>query len=91
MNIIPFRFKLAMESQPTWPVLYENWILYLGYVLILLGSAFVFSSYYALGFYGTFLGRFYSNVFSSYYALGFYGTFLSRFCSNISLFLLFLA
>jgi hypothetical protein len=26
-----FRFNLALESQPKWPLLYENWILLLGY------------------------------------------------------------
>ncbi|KAK3096031.1 hypothetical protein FSP39_022180, partial [Pinctada imbricata] len=52
-------FKLAMDSQPTWPLLYENWILYFGYGLIILGSTLVFSSYFALGFYGTFLGDYF--------------------------------
>jgi len=46
-----------LESQPKWPLLYENWILLLGYGCICVGMTFVLTSYWALGFYGTFLGK----------------------------------
>ncbi|XP_078329540.1 phosphatidylethanolamine N-methyltransferase-like [Crassostrea virginica] len=52
-------FKLACESQPEWPLLYDNGFLYLGYLCIVIGSVLVFSSYWALGFYGTFLGDYF--------------------------------
>lgn len=52
-------FKLMLDSQPQWPVLYENWILWTGYASIWIGSTLVFSSFYALGFYGTFLGDYF--------------------------------
>ncbi|XP_061190777.1 uncharacterized protein LOC133198825 [Saccostrea echinata] len=52
-------FKLACDSQPEWPFLYDNNFLLLGYSCILIGSLLVFSSYWALGFYGTFLGDYF--------------------------------
>ncbi|XP_033725834.1 phosphatidylethanolamine N-methyltransferase-like [Pecten maximus] len=52
-------FKLMLDSQPKWPVLYENWILWSGYAFIWIGSTLVLSSFYSLGFYGTFLGDYF--------------------------------
>ncbi|XP_048750859.1 phosphatidylethanolamine N-methyltransferase-like isoform X2 [Ostrea edulis] len=52
-------FKLACDSQPEWPFLYDNNYLFLGYGCILIGSVLVFSSYWALGFFGTFLGDYF--------------------------------
>ncbi|KAJ8311666.1 hypothetical protein KUTeg_011021 [Tegillarca granosa] len=52
-------FKIAIESQPRWSLLHENWILFLGYACILFGCYLVFTSYWALGFYGTFLGDYF--------------------------------
>ncbi|XP_011424446.3 phosphatidylethanolamine N-methyltransferase isoform X1 [Magallana gigas] len=52
-------FKLACDSQPEWPFLFDNYFLWLGYLCILIGSILVFSSYWALGFYGTFLGDYF--------------------------------
>lgn len=54
-----YRFNVALDSQPKWPVLYENWILLLGYGCILFGMTLVLTSYWALGFYGTFLGDYF--------------------------------
>ncbi|XP_060082845.1 phosphatidylethanolamine N-methyltransferase-like isoform X2 [Ylistrum balloti] len=52
-------FKLMLESQPKWPMLYENWLLLSGYASIWIGTTLVFSSFYSLGFYGTFLGDYF--------------------------------
>ncbi|XP_069102342.1 phosphatidylethanolamine N-methyltransferase-like isoform X2 [Argopecten irradians] len=52
-------FKLMLDSQPKWPALYENWILWSGYASIWIGATLVFSSFYSLGFYGTFLGDYF--------------------------------
>ena len=52
-----FRFNDALNSQPRWYALQQNYFLWSGYLCIVLGCLFVFSSYFALGFYGTFLGE----------------------------------
>lgn len=53
------RFSEALNSQPRWYALQQNWILWLGYTCIIIGTIFVFTSFYALGFYGTFLGDYF--------------------------------
>ncbi|OWF41357.1 phosphatidylethanolamine N-methyltransferase-like [Mizuhopecten yessoensis] len=52
-------FKLMLDSQPKWPRLYENRILWSGYASMWIGTTLVFSSFYSLGFYGTFLGDYF--------------------------------
>lgn len=54
-----YRFSLVLESQPQWPLLYENWILLVGYGCILIGVTLVLTSFWSLGFYGTFLGDYF--------------------------------
>ncbi|KAL4216273.1 hypothetical protein ACF0H5_023998 [Mactra antiquata] len=53
------RYNLALDSQPRWFILQQNWILWLGYINIIVGTVLVFTSFYALGFYGTFLGDYF--------------------------------
>lgn len=53
------RFNEALNSQPRWYALQENYILWSGYLCIVIGCVLVFSSFYALGFYGTFLGDYF--------------------------------
>ncbi|KAH3870103.1 phosphatidylethanolamine N-methyltransferase-like isoform X1 [Dreissena polymorpha] len=53
------RFKAALDSQPRWYALHENWILWSGYSCMAVGAVFVLISYYRLGFFGTFLGDYF--------------------------------
>ncbi|XP_060586235.1 phosphatidylethanolamine N-methyltransferase-like [Ruditapes philippinarum] len=53
------RFSAALNTQPRWYTLQQNWILWLGYTCITIGTVFVFTSFYALGYYGTFLGDYF--------------------------------
>lgn len=53
------RFNDALNSQPRWYALQQNYFLWSGYLCIVIGCLFVFSSYFALGFYGTFLGDYF--------------------------------
>ena len=62
LNYAFYRFNDALNSQPRGDVLQQNYFLWSGYLCIVIGCVFVFSSYFALGFYGTFLGEFFSNV-----------------------------
>nr|XP_023700217.1 phosphatidylethanolamine N-methyltransferase isoform X7 [Paramormyrops kingsleyae] len=49
----------AMKAQPKWELLDSTLVFYTGLVLMVLGSIFVLSSFYALGFTGTFLGDYF--------------------------------
>lgn len=51
-------FAVAMESQPKMELLDRVQVYYLGASLMLVGSLFVISSFLALGFTGTFLGKY---------------------------------
>ena len=51
-----FRFKLALASQPTNPVLDNEVVRFIGWSFVVIGSLLVLSSFHALGFYATFLG-----------------------------------
>ena len=50
------RFYDAVSSQPTWLFMQRNSVLWTGHCLALFGTMLVATSYWALGFYGTFLG-----------------------------------
>ncbi|KAL3884380.1 hypothetical protein ACJMK2_024525 [Sinanodonta woodiana] len=54
-----YRYNEALNSQPRWKVLHQNWILWLGYLNITVGIVLVFCSFLALGFFGTFLGDYF--------------------------------
>ena len=51
------RFNAALDTQPRWYTLQQNSILWFGYTCITIGTVLVFTSFYALGYYGTFLGK----------------------------------
>jgi len=51
------RFNAALDSQPRWYILQENWAIWSGYLCLVTGTVFVVTSYLQLGFYGTFLGK----------------------------------
>lgn len=46
-----------MKGQPKWELLDSALVFYTGLVFMVLGSIFVLSSFYTLGFTGTFLGK----------------------------------
>ena len=47
-----------LESQPQWPFLVDNvYALYIAYVLIGIGTTLAISGFFALGFFGTYLGK----------------------------------
>ena len=50
------RFYSAIESQPRCLLMQQNPVLWTGHCLIALGTLLVATSYWALGFYATFLG-----------------------------------
>lgn len=52
-------FNLTCHSQPSWIILRQNRILIIGYLCCVVGSIFVFTSFYQLGFYATFLGDYF--------------------------------
>lgn len=52
-----FRFYIVLGSQPRWLVMQNNLVLWMGHGLVITGAVFVLSSYWVLGFYGTFLGE----------------------------------
>ncbi|XP_064595984.1 phosphatidylethanolamine N-methyltransferase-like [Liolophura sinensis] len=54
-----WRFHLALQSQPRWFLLQQTGFLWLGYFLILTGTILVFTSFWAMGFYATFLGDYF--------------------------------
>jgi len=51
-----YRFYDAMKSQPRSLLMQQNGVLWTGHCLVLCGTMLVATSYWALGFYGTFLG-----------------------------------
>ncbi|XP_052787153.1 phosphatidylethanolamine N-methyltransferase-like [Mya arenaria] len=53
------RFNYALDSQPRCYILQQNWLLWSGYFCMLVGTTLVVTSYYRLGFYGTFLGDYF--------------------------------
>ncbi|KAH0632028.1 hypothetical protein JD844_020046 [Phrynosoma platyrhinos] len=59
---IPSSFTEAMKSQPKLKLLDCLLGYYVGMALIAVGSIFVISSFLALGFFGTFLGKLESNL-----------------------------
>ncbi|XP_041355585.1 phosphatidylethanolamine N-methyltransferase-like [Gigantopelta aegis] len=54
-----WRYKMMLETQPRSIMLHENWILYLGYLCLVCGTLLTLSSFWRLGFYGTFLGDYF--------------------------------
>ncbi|ELU14602.1 hypothetical protein CAPTEDRAFT_134110 [Capitella teleta] len=52
-----WRFLVCLRSQPKWSVLQENWILWLGHVLVVSGLILLIASFVSLGFAGAFLGK----------------------------------
>ena len=50
------RFFDAMKSQPRSLLMQRNGVLWTGHCLVMCGTILVATSYWALGFYGTFLG-----------------------------------
>lgn len=54
-----WRYQLVITSQPHWTLLLCNEVLLFGYLLICCGVLLVLSSYFALGFFGTFLGDYF--------------------------------
>ncbi|KAL5020078.1 hypothetical protein ScPMuIL_002970 [Solemya velum] len=54
-----WRFQVAIESQPRCYALQQNWVLWAGYACIIIGCVLVFTSFWGLGFYGTFLGDYF--------------------------------
>jgi len=56
-------FYDAMNSQPRWTLIQQNSILWTGHCLVLFGTMLVATSYWALGFYATFLGILFDHLF----------------------------
>uniref|UniRef100_W5M182 Phosphatidylethanolamine N-methyltransferase n=1 Tax=Lepisosteus oculatus TaxID=7918 RepID=W5M182_LEPOC len=52
-------FTMAMNSQPKAELMERSEMFYAGAILVFIGSVFVLSSFYALGFTGTFLGDYF--------------------------------
>jgi len=52
-----------MNSQPRWTLIQQNYILWTGHCLVLFGTMLVGTSYWALGFYATFLGILFDHLF----------------------------
>ena len=54
-----WRFQVALQSQPGWWYLRRNFFLWPGHAFVLLGSILVITSFWKLGFFGTFLGDYF--------------------------------
>lgn len=54
-----WRFWLTMSTQPRWLLLQNNYVLWSGHCLVTVGTLLVLSSFWKLGFYGTFLGDYF--------------------------------
>ena len=58
LSIYFHRYQLVLESQPQWFLLIDNpYAQYTAYVLMAVGTTLALTSFFALGFYGTYLGK----------------------------------
>lgn len=58
IHFFPCSMTVAMKAQARWEVMDRTDVFYTGVALIVLGTLLVVSSFLALGFTGTFLGRY---------------------------------
>lgn len=54
-----YSFYRMVRSQPQWPDLYENWILWLGFGLTYTGATLIYSAFKLVGFYAIFMGEYF--------------------------------